>query len=76
MNMNDDEEDALNLFRQAVADVRPIQSDRVAQHVKKPKPIPRPTEHGEQQSFADSTYDSNLSDEENLSLPGSSEEIE
>jgi len=47
-----------NLFKQAVADVRPLQSDRVAQQpVKKPKPIPKQLKQDEQQALNDSLSD-------------------
>ncbi|HIE90966.1 MAG TPA: DNA mismatch repair protein MutS [Methylophilaceae bacterium] len=48
MSINDDEDDELNLFKQAVKDVRPIKPNRVVQQeVKKPEPTPRQTQRDE-----------------------------
>lgn len=56
--MNDDADDELNLFRQAVAGVRPIKSDRVThQPLNKPQPIPRAVSRDERQALIDAEPD-------------------
>lgn len=61
MSLNDDEDDELNLFKQAVADARPIKSSGVVQHaVKKPQPIPRQIHQEENKPSAESRRDIQL----------------
>jgi DNA-nicking Smr family endonuclease len=58
MNANDDADDALDLFKQAVKGARPIKVDKVAQHsTKKPKPIPKQFIRDERQALVDSLSD-------------------
>lgn len=57
MSTNDDTDDELNLFKQAVAGVRPIKSDRVAQHIQKPQPTPRLVSQNEHQALTDAEPD-------------------
>ncbi|MGZ8258149.1 MAG: Smr/MutS family protein [Methylotenera sp.] len=53
-NSNNDE---IDLFLDAVKDVRPLQNDRVVHPPKKPKPIPKKFIHDDQQALADSLSD-------------------
>lgn len=56
--MADSNEDKVNLFSEAVKDVRPLQNDdRTVHAVKKPKPIPKQFIRDEQQALADSLSD-------------------
>jgi len=56
--MDDDANDERNLFKQAVADARPMQQvNKVAHPVKKPKPIPKQFQRDERQALADSLSD-------------------
>ena len=58
MSLNDDTDDELNLFKQAVADVRPIKSVRISQQqAQKPQPIPRRVTHDERQELRDADND-------------------
>ncbi len=57
MANNDDINDDLNLFKEAVKDARPIKVDRVSEVVNKPKPIPKQFMRDEQQALADSLSD-------------------
>jgi DNA-nicking Smr family endonuclease len=57
MSLYDDADDELNLFKQAVADARPIKVNRVIHPVKKPKPIPRQFQRDERQALIDSLSD-------------------
>ena len=64
MSMNDDADDELNLFKQAVADVRPIKSDRVThQPLNKPQPIPRLVSRDDRQTLVDADSDDILEQE-------------
>lgn len=64
MSMNDDADDELNLFKQAVADVRPIKSDRVThQPPNKPQPIPRLVSGDECQALVNADSDDILKQE-------------
>ncbi len=57
MSLNNDNDDELNLFKQAVADARPIKINRVTHLIKKPKPIPRQFQRDERQALVDSLSD-------------------
>jgi len=57
MSEHDDNNDDLNLFKEAVKDARPIKVDRALPRVKKPKPIPRQFMRDERQALADSLSD-------------------
>ena len=61
MSLNDDTDDELNLFKQAVADVRPIKSVRISQQQsQKPQPIPRRVTQDERQTLRDADTDALL----------------
>ena len=54
----DSDADQLNLFRRAVADVKPLATQRIAQQpIKKPKPIPKQFQQDEHQALLDSLSD-------------------
>lgn len=57
MDRDEDIDDELSLFKQAVAGARPIQVNRVPIPVKKPKPIPRQFIMDERQALIDSLSD-------------------
>lgn len=64
MILNDDTDDELNLFKQAVADVRPIKSVRMSQQKsEKPRPIPRRVTEDERQALRDADNDALLEKE-------------
>jgi DNA-nicking Smr family endonuclease len=55
---NDNSDDALSLFQQAMGDVRPLKEDRRIQHQRqKPSPRPRQRERDEQQVIQDMMSD-------------------
>lgn len=55
--MTNSDNDEIDLFLDAVKDVRPLQNDRVVHPPKKPKPIPKKLIHADQQALADSLSD-------------------
>ncbi|MEO1946973.1 MAG: DNA mismatch repair protein MutS, partial [Methylophilaceae bacterium] len=58
MSTSEGAEGELSLFKKAVANVRPLSSNRVVQHpVKKPQPIPKQSQQDEYQALVDSLSD-------------------
>jgi DNA-nicking Smr family endonuclease len=57
MSLSKDVDDELSLFKQAVEGARPIQVNRVAIPIKKPKPIPKQFLKDERQALVDSLSD-------------------
>jgi DNA-nicking Smr family endonuclease len=57
MSFDEETDDELNLFKQAVKGARPIQVNRVVHPVKKPKPIPQQFIRDERQALVDSLSD-------------------
>lgn len=55
--MDDNADNDLELFKQAVKDVRPIKINKVSHAIKKPKPVPKQLLRDEQQALTDSLSD-------------------